>query len=88
MLICRLVLPSDSNALNIIHGGVVLQMLEEAGHIVTRKYYNSEENRVSHILLSWLLYYSGILVMIKYIKYSVCVFWLMQVFVSFQLIDN
>lgn len=63
-------------------------MLEEAGHIVTMKYYNSEENRVSHILLSWLLYYSGILVMIKYIKYSVCVFWLMQVFVSFQLIDN
>ena len=39
--------PNDANILGNVHGGVILQLIEEAGHIITTRYCNTLTDIVS-----------------------------------------
>ncbi|XP_077998166.1 putative cytosolic acyl coenzyme A thioester hydrolase-like [Glandiceps talaboti] len=43
--VSRVMGPDDANPLGNIHGGIILQMIAEAGYICATKYCNSEESR-------------------------------------------
>ncbi|XP_070532666.1 putative cytosolic acyl coenzyme A thioester hydrolase-like [Ptychodera flava] len=43
--VSRVMSPDDANPLGFIHGGIVLQMIGEAGYISATKYCNSQESR-------------------------------------------
>ena len=39
-------LPDDGNPLNMVHGGVVLKIMEEAGYVCATKYCNDVPEKV------------------------------------------
>lgn len=44
----RIMLPDDGNPLNVVHGGVVLQIIDEAGFLCSTKYCNNVPEKVGY----------------------------------------